>query len=273
MNSQFDLVGVLQEILNNMLQATTEFVPRIVTALVILLIGFILAKIVQKTLSTVLSRIKFDALLEKGGITESFSRIGLRDPMSVFIPKILYFLLLVFFVRTSSDVLLLHEVSNLIGAFFAFLPSVIASIMIVLLGTMLGQFAGRAVSAAAAGAGIEYAAVLGRLISAMIVLIVGILAITQLKIDMAIVHSVVLILFGGLALAFALAFGLGAREITRSIVAGLYVRRTFEVGEEIQIGTERGVLKSVTPIMTLIERDGRTVAIPNSAFVQRALPR
>ncbi|MFH1278622.1 MAG: hypothetical protein ABIK65_09605 [Candidatus Eisenbacteria bacterium] len=271
MNETPTIGALVGGIFRGLLDYVTDFVPRFLTAIVIILVGWVIAKIIQRVFRALLSRIRFDTMLEKAGVVGSLRRIGLQDPPSSWLPRVAFWLLMVLFVRTAAQVIGLHEISDAISVFFSYLPRVTAALLIVLFGNSVGQFLGRAVTVAAEDSGIDYAPVLGRLVSVLIFFVVIILAIGQLRIDMAFVNSIVLIVFGGFALSFALSFGLGTREITRNIIAGIYARKAFRVGQEVEIHGRRGVIKGFTPIMTLLESNGVTTAVSNGIFLQDAI--
>lgn len=268
MNEAPTIGALVGDIFRGLLDYVTDFVPRFLTALVIIFVGWVISKIIQRVFRALLSRIRFDSLLAKAGIVDSFRRIGLQEPPSSWVPRVTFWLLMVLFVRTAAQVIGLQEISHAISVFFSYLPRVAAAVLIVLFGNSVGQFLGRAVTVAAKDSGIEYAPVLGRLVSALIFFVVIVLAIGQLRIDMAFVNSIVLIAFAGFAVSFALSFGLGTREITRNIVAGFYARKAFRVGETVEVRGRRGVIKGFTPIMTLLESDGVTTVVSNGAFLQ-----
>ena len=74
-----------------------------------------------------------------------------------------------------------------------------------------------------------------------------------------------------LVLAFGLSFGLGTRGITRSIVAGFYARKTFEMGRRIEIAGESGRLTAITPTQTLLDDGGTIIAVSNQAFLEQTV--
>ena len=173
----------------------------------------------------------------------------------------------IFVVRIACLAAGFDEIAGAINTLLAFLPKVIAAIIIVMVGSAVGRFAGGAVSNAAENSGIDYASFLGRLVSSLIFFVVVIMAVAQLGLNMDIVNSVILIGFAGFALCFAMSLGLGTREITRNIVAGFYARKAFSVGDDVVIGGQDGTIKSFSPILTMVERDGKVVAVPNSVFL------
>ncbi len=268
MSGALSIRAAVEEILGGLARYMTDFVPRLFTAIVIILVGWLIALVIRRAMRTLLGRLRFDSLLERIGIVDSLKRVGVQRPPSRWVPRLIFYLILVLFIRTGTQLVGLTEISGAIDVFFSYLPSVFAAVLIVLFGNTLGQFLGRAVTVAAKDSGIDYAPVLGKLVAALVFLVVTIMAIGQLKIDVAMVNSVVLIIFGAFGLTFALSFGLGTREITRNIVAGFYARRTFPVGEQVEIQGRVGVLKEITPVMTILESEGRTIALSNSAFVE-----
>lgn len=129
--------------------------------------------------------------------------------------------------KTASDALGLVAISNAIGAFFDYLPNIVAALLLLILGSTVGQFAGQTVTQSAESSGIDFAPALGKLVSGLIFFVVAMMAIAQLKIDTEMVRIVTSFILGGAALAFGLSFGLGTRDVIRGMVAGFYVRANF----------------------------------------------
>lgn len=261
----------LLETFRNLVTAVVEATPKIIAGLLLLLVALVVAKGVEKILQVILTRIRFDSLLARPGIDLSLQRMGLRQPMSRVIPRIVYFLLLFIFARAAADALGLAAVSEALGGFLGYVPNLVAGIMILLLGSVGGQFAGGAVAQAAEGAGIDYGGTLGKLVSALVMFVAGIMALGQLQIETRIIGIVTTCFLAGLALAFALSFGLGTRHISRNILAGFYARKVFATGGEMEVDGERGVLRAITPTQVLLERDGELIALSNSVFLEKVV--
>ena len=248
--------------------ALVTWTPRVLGAFLLLLLALIVAKLIERTLRSVLTRVRLGALLQRLGLDDTLKRVGVTQPLDQLLPRIVYFLLLFLVVRTAADSLGLGPVSDAIGAFFAYLPNVLSAVVILLFGTVVANLAGHMVSRAARESGIDFASSLGSLVSALIIFVLGIMAVAQLRIDTEIVRLVIACALGGVALAFGLSFGLGTREITRNIIAGFYARKIFSVGKELEIRGERGVLRSITPTQTLlVQPDDTVVAVSNASFL------
>ncbi len=261
------LVAAFEGLLSSVIEAA----PKVLIGLVLLILALVVAKIIQKVLRVILVRTKFDTLLEKIGVSEALKRIGLVQPAHDLIPKLVYFLALFLFAQTAADALGLEPISNAIGSFFAYLPNAVAALVVLLAGSVAGQFVGGAVSRAAEGAGVDYAPTLGSLVSGLILVVSAIMAIGQLRIETDIIRIVTVCLLSGLALAFGLSFGLGTREITRNILAGFYARKLYKAGQVIEVRGEKGTLQSVTPVNVVLEKEGGRVTMSNAAFLDEVV--
>lgn len=245
--------------------------PRVLLALLLLIAALVVAKVVERVLRTVMTRLRFDTLVERVGIDQAIQRIGVRESLNQVVPRIVYYLLLILFAKTAADSMGLVAISDAIGAFMAYLPNIVAALLILVLGSTAAQFAGRAVAESATNSGIEFAGSLGSVVSGTLMFVLGIMAISQLQIDTEIIRVVTAAVLAGMALAFGLAFGLGSRDVTRNILAGFYARKTFEMGSELEVLGEKGDLVAITPTQTLLRQNGRTVSVSNAVFLDQVV--
>lgn len=254
-----------------MLASLIAWTPRVIMAVVLLVVALVFAKVVERVLRSIMERLRFDAMIEKVGIDQTFQRMGIRDSLNSVVPRIVYYLLLVLFAKTAADSMGLAAISDAIGSFMAYLPNVIAAVLILVLGSAAAQFAGRAVTEAATNAGLEFGSSLGGLVSGVLLFVLGIMAVGQLQIDTDIIRVVTSAVLAAFALAFGLAFGLGSRDLTRNILAGYYARKTFHVGRDMEVKGERGELVGITPTQTLLQQGDRVVAVANSVFLEEVV--
>jgi uncharacterized integral membrane protein len=271
METDFSLKSAALDALHSFVNMVSDLVPRLLTAIIVILLGWIIAKLLEKGLGTLLTRLKMDAFLERIGLTDLLKRIGIRGSPTRILARTIYLLVLILFIQSATESVGLTAVSGAISAFFGYLPNIIAAFVVFLLGGLIAGFASRMVTESAKESGIDYAPSLGRMVGALIFFVVAIMAITQLKIETEIVRSIAIVLLAGGALGFALTFGLGTREVTRNIVAGFYARKQFSPGAEIEISGEKGVLVSITPVQTLLEKGEKVIAIPNKVFLEEVV--
>jgi small-conductance mechanosensitive channel len=244
-------------------------VPRIVVGILLVVLAVIVAKLIEVTLRTMLVRVHFDSLMTRAGVIKALQRIGLRQQPSLLFPKLAYLSILVLLAKTASDAFGLIAISSAIGALFSYLPNGMAALLLLILGTTIGQFAGRMATQAAESSGLDTAPALGKTVSALIIFLVSMMAISQLKIDTGMVRIVTSFVLGSAALGFGLAFGLGTWDVVRNIVAGFYTRKLLAVGNSVAIAGHTGTLAAITPTHTVLLNDGHEILIPNKTFADQ----
>jgi len=260
---QDQLVSTYQGVIESLIAWT----PTVLLAIILVVLALVVAKVVERLLHAVMVRLRFDSIIERVGIDQAIQQIGIRESLNQVVPRIVYYLLLILFAKTAADSMGLVAISDAIGAFMGYLPNIVAALLILVLGSAAAQFAGKAVTEAAANSGVEFAGSLGSLVSGVLMFVLGIMAIGQLQIDTDIIRIVTAAILAAFALAFGLAFGLGSRDLTRSILAGFYARKVFDVGREMEVRGERGELKGITATQILLQQGEHVVAVGNSAFL------
>jgi hypothetical protein len=245
----------------------TTAVPRVVAAVAVAITLVVVAKAVERLIRSICQRTGLDGVAERLGLTPQLRRLGVDQSLSTLLPRIVYVLLLLLFAQTGAELFGLAPIVASIGALFAYLPNVVSALAVVVAGGLLSDFGGRAVRTAAENAGIDIARPLGNIVSALVLFVCGIIALAQLKIDTEIIRIVTFCLLAALSLAFGLSFGLGTRDITRSMIAGFYARRVMAPGDVIRVADREGTLRSITPTQTILEQGEELVALSNAVYL------
>jgi len=259
----------LLESFGNLLSSIIAVAPKVVVGIVLAVAALAVAKLVEVVLRLILVRVRFDSLVEKAGVDKALQRIGLRQQLNLFIPRLVYFLVIFLLAKTATDALGLVAISNAIGAFFEYLPNIVAALLLLILGSTVGQFAGQMVTQSAETSGLDFAPALGKLVSGLILFVVAMMAIAQLKIDTGMVRIVTSFGLGGAAAAFGISFGLGTRDIIRNMVAGFYARKFLEVGKNLEVAGQRGVLRAITATHAILENEGQGINVSNATFLDQ----
>ena len=246
------------------------FVPNIVAALLLLLVGYFVARLVSLGISKLLEKLGLDRLAERAGITTAVQSTGIETSASVIFGKIVYWLIFLTFLISAADTLGLPRVSSTIDDFVLYLPKLIGALLVVIIGLFVAHLVRSAVEAAVQSMGLDYGRPLGTLLYILMVVVIASLAINQLEIETALLNQVVSIMLFAIAAAVALSLGLGTRSIAGNIVAGLYARELFPPGDTIVVGDITGRVVEVSTTNTLIElEDGTTWSLPNSELIDR----
>jgi len=152
----------LREAFDRLGNSIASAIPKVCVGILLVTLGLVVAKLVEVALRATLLRARFDSLIEKAHVAKALQRIGLRQQLSLFIPKLAYFLVIFLSAKTASDAFGLVAVSNVIGTFFSYLPNIVAALLLLILGTTVGQFAGQMVTRAAESSGVHSARGLGK---------------------------------------------------------------------------------------------------------------
>ena len=199
-----------------------NFLPRLAAALGILMVGFAIAKMIERGTDLALHRIGFDGWMREGGVTEALERAGTNlDPSSV-IAKLAFWTVMLLVILLGANALGVEAVSSLFSELLAYIPNVIAAVIVLVLGILLGEFLKDLVLASAGG--MRASATLGRVAKGAVILLASFMALEQLDIAQDIVLVFFIAVVGAAALAAGIAFGLGGREIAAEITRDYYER-------------------------------------------------
>jgi Mechanosensitive ion channel, conserved TM helix len=212
-----------------------EFLPHLLSALAIFIIGLLLAWAVKAVIVRLFKLLRLDRLMARLGLAESLQKLGVKDAPTKFIGRVFYWLIVVIFFTIALTALKLPAVDALLERFLLYLPNVFIAALLLVLGLLIGNFLGRAALIASVNAGVKQSGLLSRAVKTTVVLFAFVMAMEQLGIGRQTVLAAFTIVFGGLVLALALAFGLAGKEIARSYLEETFKKkRTEEKGDEIK---------------------------------------
>jgi hypothetical protein len=205
-------------------QQIGSVLPALIGAAVILLTGYFLARQVQRWADETLKRLNFNRVASAGGLDEVVGRTGSRlDPVRA-LAKLIFWLVMLVVILLASTALGLESINEMFGAMLAFIPTLIAGIVIVILGIIVGEFV-RGVIVASAGS-VSGVPTVAKLAKGAVIVIALFMALQQVGVAEEIVTAAFTLILGAAALAVGLAFGLGNREL-----AGEITRRWYEQGQ------------------------------------------
>ena len=247
-----------------------NFIPNLFGALVVVLLGFVVAKLLDALLSKLLAKLGLDRLMGGTGLTKILARIGIQVPISTLIGKIVYWFVLLVFLVSAAQSLGLDRVSSALDLLTVYLPKVFGALLVLLAGVLLAQVLNGLVRGAAESVGFDYASGLGRVTQGLVIIISISVAISQLEIKTDLLNHVIVIVLITVGLAIALAMGLGSREIAGQILAGIYVRELYQVGQEVRVGEVEGQIEEIGTVKTtLLTDEGELVSISNRILLEQ----
>jgi small-conductance mechanosensitive channel len=267
-----------QALVDSFTQAWTQVIllaPKMVAMVSVLVIGYVLARWFGGLIAVVTEKVGLQTAAEKSGLAKSMHDVGIRRPVPAIVGGIVFWLLMSVFLMAAFNILGLQSVSNAMGEVVNYIPRLLVATVVVVIGLLAATFLRGVVATSADRVGLSYAEYLAGGCYWVLSILTFIAAFNQLGIQFALLEKLILIGSAGLAAGFALAFGLGGRDVMAGILAGYYVRQRIQAGDQVSVAGFEGTVREVGPVATIVEtRENGLVSrhsIPNSRMLQEAV--
>jgi hypothetical protein len=210
------------------------FLPNLLAMIAIFVIGFLIAWIVKGLLLRFFKGIQLDSKSEQWGLTHALSKGGSIYSPSLLLSQFFYWVIVLITLILGIDALQVAATQHLIAKFFDYLPDLFVAILIMVVGYLIASFLGQATLIAAVNARIDSAKLFGRAVRWFILLLALTVALYHLRIAEKIIIVAFTIIFGGVMLALAIAFGWGGRDLAKEFLEKLYHRKQGDEEEPEQ---------------------------------------
>lgn len=206
---------LISEPLERFFERFIQFLPDLISAIVLLMIGSFSGWLTGKAFCRLLRILKIDEFSERYGINNILLKAGIRDNLSFVVGRFSGWLVFFIFVIISLSSLNVPAIEKLLERFFLYLPNLFIAVIILLAGYFLSNFFGRAALIASVNAGLKTSGLIGKFVKLTIFLLAATMALEQLGIGKETIVIAFAIVFGGIVLALSIAFGLGGRDIAK----------------------------------------------------------
>jgi hypothetical protein len=258
LSSSFDQFGV----------TLGHILPALLGALLILLIGWGVSKLVQSVARRALRRFGLDRTAARLRLTESLRRANVESEPSEIVARLLFWILMLTFVLAAAETIGLRAVTTTIGRLILYLPNLVGAAFIVVVGLLVARLAQRLVASGSEMAGFGRADRLSAVVRGIVLLVTGVVAVEQLGLKTDMLVTVITVLVATLGLTMGLAFALGARNVVTHILAGHYLRQTLVAGQPVEVAGRAGVVDRVGAVSTVFKKGDRSWSVPNAALLE-----
>jgi small-conductance mechanosensitive channel len=264
--------GIGEWMWQGMLWLWENFLLGLLIAIVILIVGYVVAWGVKYVMIKALRKARIDDYFKDTGLTESLQGVGFRGIPDL-IGLLMFWFIFLFFIATALGYLNFPEVTEFVGIITLYLPRIIGAVLIILGGLWLGTWAASRVKEPAKEVDLPITSeTLGSIVKWLVVFITVVLALGMLGIDTTILVTTFVILIGAIALALAISFGLGGRETAANVSAFAAVDKIITVGDEVSIGDHRGTVLLVGRYATVLKTEkGERVTLPNKMVMESVI--
>ena len=213
------------EPLRGFLVSIGDLLPRILLAIVVLVLGWMIAKMVRFAIARGLRAINFNVLTERAGMDSFLRDGGIQTDTAGILALLFYWLVILASLIIGFNLLGLTYITDLLGRVVLFLPKVMVALLILAFGAYFARFIGNAVTAYCRNVHLQDADLLGNLARYAIIAFVVLIALDQVNVGGDIVRQTFLIVLAGVVFALALAFGLGGKDWAAEMLERWWPRR------------------------------------------------
>ncbi len=253
--------------LEALLRQFTAFLPQLVRAIVLLIVGALLGLLLETVGAAMLRSLGLDGFADKAGVTRV-----LRDASpdkdqkaSTLAGNLIFWIVMLTFMGMAAEVVGLAAFGKLMAALAAFLPRLLGAALLLVLGLFLGQ-AARELMAGPTERQMTppWWRQLDQGIQAIIVALTVVVALSLVGTDLRWVTWLVVILVAVAGLAVALAFGVGFQGLARDLATGFYLRARLKAGQGLRVGEVEGKVLQLAPLYLVLQTTDGPLTLPYS---------
>lgn len=258
-----DIKDLTIESLNQMVLNIAEVAPKVVFAIVILIVGWIITKIVSFVLKRTLKFAKVDRLTDVINDKNLFGKTDLKFNVTSVIVGFVKWILFLVFLIIASDVMNWEIVSVEIGRLLGYLPKLFSAVALFMIGLYIANFIKKAIRGLFESFDLNGEVAISNLVFYVIIVTITITALNQAGINTDLITNNLTIILGGILATIVIGFGLGSRDVINSLLFSFYSKRNFEIGQTITIDDISGTIVSIDNICISIKvANGDVVVIP-----------
>ena len=254
-------------VVTDLTQDLIQILPQIVGAVLLLIGGWIVARLARALSIRLIKGIGRISVLVRITNTESGPNIG-ENTVTV-VGNVIFWIVILFFLTSATSLLGMSMFADWLSQLVSHLPNIISGVLIICVGIIFSNLANQAISSAAMNISPSQRVALARVAQFFIMVMLVLIGVDQIGIDITAIITVVAVVIGALLAGLAIAFGIGARTLVSNLIGVRYLRRDYKVGEKIRIGDYEGTILELSSVSVVIASDQGRITIPASLFSEQ----
>lgn len=257
----------IKESLTNIGTSLVEVVPGLIKAVVLLIIGYFIAKYAAFFVKKLLISVNADKIVDKLKEIELFANMDVK--LSVILSKVVFWCIFFIFIIISADVLNLDSISQGISKILGFLPNLVSALFIFFAGVFIANLIRGAINTTTASMNIPVGKLIGSIVFYFMVIMISITAAEQAGVETSMIkeniNNIVLIFLAALGLGY----GISSKDLMSNTLASIYTKNKFRVGQEIKYKHIQGTIVELDSNSAILKNDtGAKFVIPLAKFLQ-----
>ncbi len=225
------ILDTLRETLGSFVHALVLFLPRVLSMLVIMAAGFLVALVLKAMVRRIFGIATFRKYCDSAGLTQMMRKAALPPPVE-FLGQVIFWVVWIVFIVLGIDALGISALREQISRFFMFLPQIFVAMIVLFIGLLIANFFSRATLLAAANANYPSARLLSNLVRLLILIFFVTMALEQIGLGRHVVLIAFSIAFGAVMMGTAIAFGLGGRDVARQVLEKQFLHKESSEKDE-----------------------------------------
>jgi len=261
------LVNTFQTLINQFV----DFVPKLVGAVVVLVIGVLVAKMVAAIVSRVLKQVGFDKIGARLNDIDFINQLQTEIKLSEIVAKVLYYFILLVFVTAATETLGVAAITGMVLSLVNFIPKVVAAAIMLQVGVLVADALKKAVVSICQTFKVASGKLLGMIVFYFFLIIIIISALGQAGINTELLESSFNLLIGGIIFAFAVGYGIASRDVMANILSSFYSKDRFKEGQTVQIDDVKGTILSIDNTSLTLRTGDTTTIFPLQTLQSRKI--
>lgn len=261
-----NITEILIDTFNTLISQFVSFVPRLMGCVVILLVGYLVAKLVSTLIKKVLGRVGFDKIGEKLNDISIVKQLKTEIKLSEIVAKVLYYFILLVFLTAATETLGVDAITSMVLSIVNFIPQLIAAAIMLQIGIMLADAIKGAIVAVCKSFNIPSAKLIGNVVFFFFLIITFISALGQIGINTNLLESTFILIIGGVIGAFALGYGIASRDVLSNMISSMYSRDKYKEGQIVKLDDVKGTITKIDNVSVTIQSGETTTIIPLQLF-------
>lgn len=240
----------------------SEAIPKLLTAIFVLLIGRLIALTLKKVIQRVLAALKLDQFANQLNDIDIVQRSGMRIELSNLLAQAFYYVVMLGVIVMATDLLGIQLITDMVRGVINYLPALFSAFVMFLLGLFLADMVRGVLSTMLRSMGVPSASFIANGVFYFLFVTVAVSALAQAKIETGFIASNITIVIAAIAAAFAIGYGRASRDLVANYLAGYYNRNKVRVGDEVEILGARGKVVLLDATSMILQTDERAIVIP-----------
>lgn len=256
----------LKETLDMIWHETVEILPTLLIGLLILIGGWIAAKLLSKLILRIFNSTKNSKIANILNIDDLTEKLNLEISLPEILSKIVFWLVSLVAIVAAADSVGLSSVSEQLSSIISYLPKILSAVLIFVIGYTLARFLKNSVKSITQSMGMAVGGILSEVLFYFLLVIIILTSLSQAGLDITVISSQLYIVLGALALILSIAVGFGSQKIVTDVIKTYYNRGNIQIGDIIEVNGIRGTVVVISRTSVVVETETEKHIFPCDTF-------